>query len=156
MKQQFLFVLALCFFAVIDAKAGGIPIIFSYGDEFEEVMELPSDFVIEYNNNNYHADLGIKHKQISILWIPVYNYGEEVYVLYAEKDGDYIYSELHGEDLKAMQDRFGVNMVPLEPSLSFWNVWGGKLLFLFIIFIFWAVGQADSEEEEGKSSTSPS
>ena len=79
-----------------------------------------------------------------------------MYVLYAERDGDYIYSELHGEGLKAMQDRFGVNTVPLEPSLSFWNAWGGKILFVFIILIIWAAGNADSEKEEGISSTSPS
>lgn len=134
--KQYILLMAL-FLCAITIEARGA-IVYSAGEEIEEVMDLPhtNEFMIQASDGNlYYSKVGIMHKQFSLFWIPLINYGEEKYVLYVDqKIGkyDYTYSELSDEDIMFLHDRFGLSEIP---SLSFWDAWGGKLLFLVIIFL---------------------
>lgn len=125
-------------FATAKTNAG-IPIIYSSGEEVVKVVELPyrEEFQIQAGDGNtYHADLGILHKQFSIFWIPLFNYGDEQYVLYTDsKVGkyDYTYFCLTPDDIAYLQSQIGG--IPSTPELPFWDVWGGKLLLLLIFFV---------------------
>lgn len=121
---------------------GGIPILYSDGEEVEKVIDLPmrEEFQIQTQDGNwYHADLGILHEQFSIFWVPLYNHGTEKYVLYTDQkigEYDFTYAELDNEDIANLQSEFGG--IPSTPELTFWDVIGGKLLALLLIggFIF--------------------
>ena len=148
MKKIFLLLLiGLCFSIVRVEAKGGIPILYSNGEEIEKLLDLPhkDEFEIQANNGNwYHANLGIMHEQFSVFWIPLFNYGEEKYVLYTDTkigDYDYTYVELDKDDIAYIQSE--VDGVPTDPELPFWDAWGGKLLVLAIIGIFWFIAKLD-------------
>lgn len=117
------------------AKRGAI--IYSNGEEIENVLNLPNDYQIEAEDGNlYHADLGILHEQFSLFWIPLINYGTEEYVLYTDtKVGnyDFTYTPLTSNDLAQLQQVYNI---PTKPELPFWDAWGGKILLGAIIFLF--------------------
>jgi len=130
MKTRFLLLSVLMFVtAKIDA---GIPIFYSYGDDMVKVVELPDrdEFqLLARDGNAYHADLGILHKQFSLFWIPLVNFGEEQYVFYTDKKimgQDYTYVSLSPSDIEYLQSEIGG--IPSSPELPFWDAWGGKLL----------------------------
>lgn len=121
--------------------AGQIPFLYSNGIDIEKVLDLPTrdEFEIQAPNGRYyHGNLGIMHEQFSLFWIPLYNYGENKYVLYSDvKNGDYdfTYVELSRDDIEYLQSEIGG--IPSNPELPFWDVWGGKLLVLAILGGFW-------------------
>lgn len=146
MRKIVFIILFASFYSIAQVKAGDIPIIYSNGETFEKVIDLPNteDFEFEYSDRIYHGDLGIKYDQFSLFLIPLLNYGEKKYVLFNERKDDYVYAELTDEGIKYLQDSYGVSVVPSTPELSFWNTWGGKMLVLFIIIICWGVFRSGS------------
>ena len=124
---------------------GGIPILYSDGEEIEKVKDLPlrEEFMIIANDGRaYHADLGILHEQFSLFYIPLINYGTERYVLYTDqKIGEYdqTYWELSREEIAYLQSEIGG--IPSTPQLPFWDKWGGKLLLIGIIGIIFYVSK---------------
>lgn len=144
MKKRILLIMtAVLLMTASEAKAG-IPIIYSNGEEIEKVLELPQkdEFEIQASNGNwYHADVGILHKQFSVFWIPLINYGEEKYVLYSNTkvgEYDFTYAELDQDEIEYLQKEF--SGLPSTPELPFWDAWGGKLLLLLLVLIvFWII-----------------
>ena len=144
MKNRILLIMtAVLLMTASEAKAG-IPIIYSNGEEIEKVLELPQkdEFEIQASNGNwYHADVGILHKQFSVFWIPLINYGEEKYVLYSNTkvgEYDFTYAELDQDEIEYLQKEF--SGLPSTPELPFWDAWGGKLLLLLLVLIvFWII-----------------
>lgn len=140
MKLKTLLFSFMLLFAVQSASAkGGIPILYSEGDDVVKVLDLPQseDFQIQAQDGKwYHADLGILHEQFSIFFIPLFNYGTEKYVLYTDTkigDFDFIYADLDREDINYLQSQFAG--IPDVPELPFWDAWGGKLVALLIIIV---------------------
>lgn len=139
-KFKLLILCSILFLSARPAQAkGGIPIIYSSGEDIVKVKDLPlrEEFQIQAEDGNwYPANLGIKHKQFSLVFIPLYNYGEEEYVLYTDKkvgNTDYTYVDLTPDDIEYLQSEIGG--IPSTPELPFWDVWGGKLLVLALIII---------------------
>ncbi len=144
----FLFALSCCVYA---SARGVLPLIYSTGEHIAKVANLPMDdqYTIEYNGIRYHVDLGIKHDQLSIFWVPLFNYGSEKYVMFTdEKIGEYdgICQELSRAEIEYLQDTIGG--IPSEPQLPFWDAWGGKLLVLLIIVGLFFIGRLRESDED--------
>lgn len=141
MKQKLFLIVFLVIAAAANVSAkGGIPIIYSNGEEIENAYILPykNEYFIQADDGNwYHANVGVLHEQFSLFWIPLVNYGTEKYVLYTDtKVGEYdhVYVELSDDDIEYLQSEFA-DFSP-TPKLPFWDAWGGKLLVLGIILFF--------------------
>ena len=130
----------------VNAK-GGIPILYSAGEEVEKVIDLPmrEEYQIQAQDGRwYHADLGILHEQFSIFWVPLFNYGTEKYVLYTDQkigEYDFTYADLYRDDIAYLQSEMGG--IPSTPELPFWDAWGGKLLALLLIGIVILIKKAN-------------
>ena len=130
MFRKFLLFSVLLVIVIPMANARGA-IIYSNGVTVDKVMDLPQrdEFTIGDDYGNwYHADLGIMHDQFSLFWIPLYNYGENQYVLYRKDNNEYLYAPLSKNDIRELRKEF--SGIPLTPQLPFWSKWGGKLLAL--------------------------
>lgn len=140
--KAFLFTCMLFFTSLSVNAKGGIPILYSEGDDVVKVLELPQseEFQIQADNGQlYHADLGILHEQFSLFFIPLFNYGTERYVLYTDTkigEYDFTYADLDREDIKYLQSQFAG--IPNVPELPFWDAWGGKILAAILILLVFA------------------
>lgn len=144
MKNRILLIMTAVLFMTANEAKAEIPIIYSNGVEIEKVLELPQKdkFEMQASNGNwYHADVGILHKQFSVFWIPLINYGEEKYVLYSNTkvgEYDFTYAELDQDEIEYLQKEF--SGLPSTPELPFWDAWGGKLLLLLLVLVaFWII-----------------
>lgn len=149
MKPYFVQLLCCLFlFAIVDVKAGGLPIIYSNGETFENILDLPDseEFQFEYSERLYYGDLGIKYEQFCLFWLPLFNYGEKRYVLFCERKDDYVYVELSDDDISFLQEIYGNSVIPSTPQLSFWNEWGGKLVGLLVIVLILFYFRLKSED----------
>jgi hypothetical protein len=128
-------------------------IVYSSGETIEKVLDLPrtNEFKMRANGGRWnYAKVGILHKQFSVFWIPLINYGDEKYVLYIDHnvgDYDYAYYELPKEDIEYLHEEFGI---PLQPKLPFWDAWGGKLIFLTLFVL---IGIIAAREKKKKDNT---
>ncbi|MBO7496070.1 MAG: hypothetical protein J6T98_05915 [Salinivirgaceae bacterium] len=148
--------LALSFLLLLSTEVsarGGIPLLFEYGDHVIKVLDLPErdEFMIQpthvKNAKLYYADLGIQHERISIFGIPLFNYGEEQYVLYTDvKIGDYDYTaaSLSYDDIDAIREEFPE--VSEFPELPFWDEFGGKILLAAIAWLIWYLKWGKNED----------
>lgn len=153
MKAKLIIVLLCVMASFVSAEAKGfLPIIYSSGEHLVKVKDLPQEdiFTIEFREGQpYHVDLGIKHDQFSLFWVPLFNYGKEEYVLYTDKkigDYDYSYVPLTSEDVDYIRT-MGID-IPKSPKLPFWDVWGGKLLVVVLIGLLILIGFSRKQTEE--------
>lgn len=140
-------IMSLLFSLLISMEAKA-DIIYSNGETFIKVLDLPKEYEMEYNERIYHADLGIRFHQFSLFWIPLFNYGEKKYVYLNERKDDYVYIELTSDDVNELQDIYGSSIVPSSPELPFWDEWGGKIV-LFLILLVW-YGYARIVKDDGQ------
>lgn len=149
MTKKLFLVLATLFVMAFSANAKGI-LFYSTGDHVVKVLDLPKDndlFALEGDDGEIvHLDLGIMHSQFSLMWIPVFNYGEEKYVLYKESRNTINYVDLDEAELKVLHALYDF---PETPSMPFWHKIGGKLVWILIIgaIIFIKARGKDDEEE---------
>ena len=109
----------------------GIPVA-NIGEHIARAHKLPKgdDYTLPIDGKQRHVDLGIYHKQFSILGIPFLNWGDEEYVVYRKGwFGGASYVKVESDAIKAINADLGTNL-PLKPRLSFWHRWSGKLLVL--------------------------
>jgi hypothetical protein len=119
---------------------------FSFGGEaMSKIVDFPDTEAFQLEDGTY-VDAGCIYKQVSILFIPVWNYDIR-WCGYTGDDGTYF--EANKEQLDLMAKEANV-VLPETPSLSFWHTIGGKLVFLIVIggFIAYSVLSSDDEEEE--------
>ena len=139
------------FFSILNSTdAMATDIIYSNGETFIKVLDLPKDYEMEYNERVYHADLGIKFYQFSLFWIPLFNYGEKKYVYLNERKDDYVFIELTSDDVSELQDIYGSSVIPSDPELPFWDVWGGKMVLILIIIVWFGykrIAKDDNTDE---------
>lgn len=148
MVKKLFLVLATLFVMAFSANAKGI-LFYSTGDHVVKVLDLPKDndlFALEGDDGEIvHLDLGIMHSQFSLMWIPVFNYGEEKYVLYKESRNTINYVDLDEDELKVLHALYDF---PETPSMPFWHKIGGKLVWILIIglLIFFKIKGGKEEE----------
>ncbi len=148
MTKKLFLVLATLFVMAFSVNAKGI-IFYSTGDHVVKVLDLPKDndlFALEGDDGEMvHLDLGIMHSQFSLMWIPVFNYGEEKYVLYKESRNTINYVDLDEDELKVLHALYDF---PETPSMPFWHKIGGKLVWILIIglLIFFKIKGGKEEE----------
>ena len=129
----------LSFSVLITVETKGVPVFYSYGETFKKVLDLPIENELEYNGRTYHVDLGVKFQQISIFWIPLFNYGEKEYV-FVNKALD-VYWELNDDGLDILQEMYGSSVVPSKPKLPFWDAWGGKMVLILINIAWYGISR---------------
>ena len=125
--------------------AGSVPIPVCFPCEYiAEVQELPADstFLGEFNDP---LDVGYRHKQISILWVPIWNYEGEFCLTNKNKDTYYDILPLEKKMLSATYK------IDFESNpLSFWDKIGGKLVWglVLVLALYGSLGRKKGEKEE--------
>ncbi len=124
-----------------------IKIGYSTGPTTESIHKFEEPIVVDYKN---YGDLGVIFEQFSIMGIPIWNYGvDPTYVLYNEYNLSISYLELSTEDIHELCEVYDIE-VDSEPSLSFWNKFGGKLIILLIIIAVVAYYALKSDDDDDK------
>lgn len=109
-----------------------VPIFFSFGGEkIIKVLEFPDTEDFYNPHENRYVDAGIRYKQVTIFFLPIWNYDIE-WCGYIDSDDTYI--PLTYSELSEITDEVHLTL-PYNPeeSISDWNRFGGKIV-LFVIF----------------------
>ena len=140
--------IAFVLFFVGSVKATAIPILYSDGNHVDNVMNLPysEEFEMTYGGRSYHGDLGIMHKRFSIFGVPIWNYGDCKFVLYNEIGDEYVYVNLDEDAMEYLREIYPD--IPSEPSLSFWETIGGKLVVLVVLYIIFLFGSEKKNDDD--------
>jgi hypothetical protein len=112
----------------------------SRGDRIIKVADLPNtpDFQVETRPqyapptiapSKVHVDVGYVWTQNKLLFFPILN-TEGRYVGYTGSDSQFI--EFKKGELDEWANKANVSL-PKEPSIPFWDAWGGKLLLIVLI-----------------------
>ncbi len=143
-KFLVLSLLVMMFASVQSASARGF-YFYSTGAAAQSIITL--DEPIEG-----YTDFGIVFDQFGILGIPLWNYGSEpIYAVYSD-DGRVIRSaQLSSEEAIEFAAENGIE-IDAEPTLSFWNRIGGKLILIPVILAaLWVSLRGKGDEEESKA-----
>lgn len=142
--QLSLITLLFILFSSNDAHARKRGFISFGGDVMHKVADFPDNEMFQMDDGTY-MDAGIIHKEVSIVFIPIWNYDVK-WCGYVNGD---TYVELTKEELDVLAEAAGVTL-PESLSIPFWNSIGGKLVFLAIIgaLIAYGIFSSDDEEEE--------
>ncbi|WMX13443.1 MULTISPECIES: hypothetical protein [unclassified Aureispira] len=127
-----------------EARRGGG--FFSFGGEaMAKVQDFPDTEQFQMDDGTY-VDAGCIYKQVTILFIPVWNYDIR-WCGYTGEDDSYVM--MTKEELDVLAKEADITL-PESPSLSFWHSIGGKLLFIVVIggLIAYGIFSSDDEEEE--------
>ena len=76
-----------------------------------------------------HVDVGYIWKQNKLLFLPIFNDNGR-YVAYTGSETQYI--EFKKGELDEWTAKADVTL-PKEPSIPFWDAWGGKILLIVLI-----------------------
>lgn len=137
------------------ANAFGVSILgitlFRAGEHVARVEKLPKtpEYAMPSGKKTVHVDLGIYHKQLAILGVPLLNWGKRSYVLY--HSGFFGGTQYWTPDpfpVEAFNEELGFSLPP-EPRLPFWHRWGGKLFVLLLAaafggFVLWVMNKPDT------------
>jgi hypothetical protein len=153
LKLMFVIVFLTFMSASAQAKA---PVLIGWGgEEIIKIADFPNTEEFEYHNGEYF-DAGYKYKQVTLFFIPVWNYDGK-WVGYVEKEGRYL--NLEKSELDELAAQANVKL-PESPSLPFWHSIGGKIVFGFIVLVFIGLkmmaGSIRDEEETDVSEDSHS
>ena len=146
MKKTVGLLMAVIILTVLAMPVRAAAGLFSYGGEqIIRVQDFPDTEEFEYSRGRY-IDAGYVYKQVSILFIPVWNYDGR-WVGYVGSDEEYL--NLEKEELDQMAKEANISL-PATPGLPFWEAIGGKLLFSLIILLYfgWKIFSATFEDEE--------
>lgn len=104
--------------------AQAAPVFFGWGgDKIVKIADLPQtqDYL---NTEGKHVDLGYRFKQVTVFFIPIYNYDEH-WCGYLNEELD-AYVPLSDEQARDIARSAGVTL-PGQP-IPDWDLWQGKLL----------------------------
>lgn len=141
-RRVALVVLLSVMFASFNPPAyAGIPIFWSYGDEsFIKVAELPNTDDYKTSNGKFY-DVGYRYKQFTLFFIPVWNYDKQ-WCGYIDKDQ---FVDLTEAEVMKLARSSGVKL-PQTVSLPFWEEWGGKLLLLSGLGVYFYVNRSSKQQ----------
>jgi len=124
-----------------------VPVLFSWGNEgIAKILDFPDIEELKSGDSNQFIDAGIRYKQVSIFFFPVWNY-DATWCGYIGSDKEYI--NLNYEQLNEIAN--GVKMTlpdAPEDGIQFWDKYGGKLVFGVLLLAFLMYSAASSKEEE--------
>lgn len=125
------YIFCFLFVFIIGKNVNSAPIFFSWGGEnIVKVVDFPDNENFLSSDNRYF-DAGYRYKQVSIFFIPVWNYD----LNWCGYISDKYYLDLSKNQLGEYANLAQVAL-PDEPELDFWNKFGGKLLFLSVVIIY--------------------
>ena len=112
----------------------------SRGDRIIKVADLPQtpDFEVDARPlyaplsmpaQKTHIDIGYIWKQNSLIFLPIFNDNGR-YVAYTGSDSQYI--EFKKGELENWTAKANIALPP-DPSIPFWDAWGGKILLIVLI-----------------------
>ncbi|MBU3714628.1 MAG: hypothetical protein FGM46_06730 [Ferruginibacter sp.] len=138
------FILAIfVFFFTMTAKAA--PVFFGYSDNIIKIAEFPKSDDFK-NIQSVHFDAGYMYKQISIFFVPVWNFDEK----WCGYISDKLYIDLSKSDLNQLAQKAGITL-PEEYKLSFWERIGGKLVLLSILILYVIYKVFSSKKKQSES-----
>ena len=123
-----------------------IPAPFSWGGEkLVKIAELP-DADRFRNSDGHYFDIGTIYKQVTLFWIPVWNYDIR-WTGYANESQ---YVELDRSELRRLADIAKVRFPP-DIELPFRDRYGGKILILlgFSAFHWWLASLPEKPRKVG-------
>lgn len=130
--------------AVGEAKS--LPVFFSFGGETTaKIVDFPD--TDHFLSQDGYVDAGVIYKQITILFLPIWNYDIR-WAGYLEED-PYSYIPLTREELKDLAESAEVTL-PEVPVLPFWTSYGGKIVFLILLLSllwYWRSDKGETENE---------
>lgn len=138
----------LVLFAAVFLTAGRVnaaPVFFSWGGEkIVSVVDFPDTDFYKSQGGSF-IDAGIRFKQITVFFIPVWNY-DVVWCGYIGKNDQYI--DLTYDYLKEVAGKSHLTL-PNEPesAISFWDKYGGKVVVI-LLFIVYAMFTSSSAKKE--------
>lgn len=132
---------------MLTAPAFSIPVFFSFGGEkISKVAEFPN--TEEFNSQYGYYNAGVKYKQVSIFFIPLWNYDKQWCGSLAKKDTYLMMSEAQVREMAAIAKV----ELPENPKIPAWDAYGGKVLFAVLILGYFMLGVMGKKEEEYESS----
>ncbi|MEZ5426541.1 MAG: hypothetical protein R2747_09770 [Pyrinomonadaceae bacterium] len=146
MKTLINLVLAAFILGIMIVPARAAAGFFSYGgEEVIKVADFP-DTKEFYHPQHGYIDAGYVYKQVSIFFIPIWNY-EGRWVGHIGSEEKYLPMP------KDLMDKLAADagvQLPETPDLPFWEAVGGKIIFsLIILAIFgWKIFSATFDREE--------
>ena len=131
--------------AVLPAYAAK-PAFFGYGDHIKRVADLPD--IEEMKVQGRYVDIGYCYKQLSIMFIPVWNW-EERYCGYVDEN---TYSDVGKEDLLEISKALNADTSwdDGKSKLSMWERVWGKLAFAGVLLLFMLFNLLKSNKSEGE------
>jgi hypothetical protein len=123
--------LAVILLTALSAQAEAAPVLFGRSEKIIKVADFPDTDNFELSRGQY-VDAGYVYKQVSVFFIPVWNYDGR-WAGYVGKDDTYL--QLTKSDLDEMAAAASVKL-PDSPSLPIWQSVGGKLVFAFILLLY--------------------
>ncbi|MFM7710579.1 MAG: hypothetical protein ACKO5C_06650 [Ferruginibacter sp.] len=137
--------LVVCFFlCVIGTAQAKKPVFFTWGGEtIEKVEDFPNTYDFK-SSDGYFVDAGFRYKQVTIFFIPVWNYDIE----WCGYISDAYYVDLDRAKLEELSKSAGVNL-PDDFPLSFWNKFGGKLVFVAVFGLLLLFKSNSSNSDDG-------
>lgn len=138
---------------IMSLSISAMPVIFSFGGEkIIKVADFPNNKE-NFMENGQFMDAGYVYKQVTIFFIPVWNYDGK-WAGYVGSDE--LYAPMTKEELDAIATESNF-VLPDSPSLGFWETVGGKLL-VGLIILFIKVGkflikriETQGEDDDGKT-----
>jgi len=143
MKKNLLTTLLIAGFLLVSNLASAVPVFYSNGTQFAKLSDLPEEAIELYGEK---LSFGVAFEQFSLMWIPVWNYGEVQYVLIAE-DGNNAYL-LDEEDFQYLKEECGIDTDKNPASrIPFWHKIGGKLIWVALLVLLFGVGRGKKKDE---------
>jgi hypothetical protein len=150
MKENFLKLMFVIVFSVLaSTSVQAVPVIFGWGgEEIIKVVDFPNTEEFE-NGRGQYFDAGYVYKQVTIFFIPVWNYDGKWVGYVGNNDG---YLRLKKAELERLAEKANVKL-PAEPALPFWDSIGGKLVFglILLLYLGWRILSNSSGDEDESS-----
>jgi hypothetical protein len=126
-------VAALC--TVYTGSALAIPVLFSVGDEkIMKAQDLPDTEFFYNEGTQSHVDVGYCYKQVTIFFLPVWNYDGRWCGYIGKED---VYLDISMDDIKEVVKASGKPELSLtvEAELPIWETVGGKVAVVLVLLV---------------------
>ncbi len=136
---------------VFSSTLSAVPVFFSFGGEkIVKIQDFPDNDNFK-SSEGYYIDAGYIFKQVTIFFIPIWNYKGR-WTGYVGNDSKFL--ELTKEELDNIASIANLKL-PDSPSLPFWDYMGGKILAIFLVFMYFIMtSKNDSDENNSDENNS--
>lgn len=127
--------------SLVPTKASAAPLFFSWGGEkIVKVADYPD--TPDYQKDGKHFDPGIRFKQITFFFLPIWNYDAAWCAAVQGAPDQYI-------DVTRDQLQAAGATLPQEPPIPAWDAYGGKIVAALLVggYIFFRMNQSKKKPE---------